>query len=265
MLSKISLALLVVALLDAPAFMPRIWVNASQYRVKPNEKVTFNVIHREKLTDVPHGITRSTFVKAAVQSVQGNTDLLPLLAPAEKDNFEVSFQKEGTFAVMMRANPSLLTLSADSINAYVKEFDLEDVAYGRSTKNLLDKAARVTTSWHSTVLLQVGAATDDTFQNSSGYPLEIVPAKNPYDMKVGEKMKFTILWNGQPLFGARVIVRVTADNNTGVQHIYSGKDGVIEAPLGSEGTWVVMVSKMIASRNAEADWQSYLASLSFGH
>lgn len=265
MLSKISIAFLFAVLLQAPAFMPRVWVDASPYRVKPNEKITINVYHREKLQDVNYPVKRSDFVKGSIQSKQGAADILPIIPSEEQGKFDVTLAGEGTHLLGLRTTPILITLSADSINAFAKEFDLEDVVYARTSKKLLDKSAKVMASWHASVLLQAGAQPDDTYKKSSGYPLEIVVAQNPYAMKIGEKVKFTILWNGKPLFGARVIVRITADRNTGVQHIYSGKDGVIEAPLGSRGTWVVMVSKMVPSRNADADWQSYQASLSFGY
>jgi hypothetical protein len=246
MMSTISF-LLINAILAIQIYMPNIWIDAKQFRIKAGEKASVQIFHREKIRDVAYSVKKADLVKATLQSKKAVTDLMPMFT-GQGSTIEFSAPDEGTYLVGVRSIPAMIELSADSINAYAKDNDLEDV-----------KA-----SWYAGVLLQAGATPDETFRKGSGYPLEIVPEKNPYGMKAGEKIRFTILWNGKPLFGARVIVRITADNNTGIQHIYSGKDGVIEVPLGSTGTWVVNVAKMVPSRNPDADWQAYQSSLSFG-
>jgi hypothetical protein len=265
MIARIVFVLLAIGFVT-PISMPNIWIGSKQFRVQRGEKISIQIAHREKVRDIPFPLKKADLVKASVQSATGSIDLLPLFNSEAPSSFEFSLPKDGSYLVGIRSVPALIELSADSINDYAKNNDLEDVKYARTSKQLTDQGAKVMASWYAAMLLQAGAvAADDIFMNGSGYPLEIVPGKNPYGMKVGEKMQFTILWNGKPLFGARVIIRITADNNTGVQHIYSGKDGVIEAPLGSKGTWVVSVAKMVPSRNPDADWQSYHATYSFGY
>jgi hypothetical protein len=262
MMSTISF-LLINAILAIQIYMPNIWIDAKQFRIKAGEKASVQIFHREKIRDVAYSVKKADLVKATLQSKKAVTDLMPMFT-GQGSTIEFSAPDEGTYLVGVRSIPAMIELSADSINAYAKDNDLEDVKYARISKQQLEKGAKVMASWYAGVLLQAGATPDETFRKGSGYPLEIVPEKNPYGMKAGEKIRFTILWNGKPLFGARVIVRITADNNTGIQHIYSGKDGVIEVPLGSTGTWVVNVAKMVPSRNPDADWQAYQSSLSFG-
>jgi uncharacterized GH25 family protein len=264
MVTRISF-LLLTAFFASPMSMPNVWISAGKYSVKAGDKVSLDMLHHEKVHDISYGVKKSELVKVTLQSLNTTTDLLPSFNTDGKSTLEVSLPKEGSYLVGVRSSPTIVALSADSMNVYAKDNDLEDVKYDRESKKLMDKRARVTSSWYASVLLQAGITPDDAFKKRSGYPLEIVPEKNPYAMKIGEKLRFTILWNGTPLFGARVIVRIMADNSTGVQHIYSGKDGVIEVPLGSRGTWVVTVAKMIPSRNPDADWQAYQSSLSFGY
>jgi uncharacterized GH25 family protein len=113
-------------------------------------------------------------------------------------------------------------------------------------------------------LLQAGAKRNDTYKKVLGWPVEIVPEKNPYDMKRGETIRFQILMNGKPQFGVRVKVWNRKDNLTTLQNIYTDKNGMIEVRISNGGAWMVSVVRMDRSQSPQADWRSYWGSLVFG-
>jgi uncharacterized GH25 family protein len=114
-------------------------------------------------------------------------------------------------------------------------------------------------------LIQVGDKKDDTYKKVAGFPIEIIPEKNPYTLKIGDVIRFKILFQGKPAeFGTKVKVWNRYDNRTTVQNIYTEKDGTMETRLSGKGPWMVSVVKMIPSKQADANWQSFWGSLVFG-
>ena len=97
-----------------------------------------------------------------------------------------------------------------------------------------------------------------------GFPIEIIPEKNPYTLKKGDPVRFKILFEGKPLFGAKVKVWNRFDNRTTLQNIHTEKNGIIETHISNPGPWMVSVVKMVPSKQPGADWQSYWGSLVFG-
>src|SRR5690606_41523610 len=77
-------------------------------------------------------------------------------------------------------------------------------------------------------IVQVGELRDDTYRKVTDMPLEIIPGKHPSDIKKGDLVPFMILFNDQPVFGARVYVWNSKNNKVFNQPIYSQQDGSIE-------------------------------------
>ena len=113
------------------------------------------------------------------------------------------------------------------------------------------------------LILQVGAATDDTYKKNVGLPLEIIPGKHPSEMKKGDLVQFRIVFNGIPDFGARVYDWNSKDNKVFTQPVYSQQDGTIDVRIFNDGDWMISVVKMIPVSSPTADWQSFWSSLVF--
>jgi uncharacterized GH25 family protein len=110
----------------------------------------------------------------------------------------------------------------------------------------------------------VDAQKDDTYKKVVGFPVEIIPDRNPYSLKIGDPIRFKILFDGKPVFGVRAKVWNRFDNRTTIQNIYTEKDGTFEARISNPGPWMVSVVRMVPSKQREADWQSHWGSLVFG-
>lgn len=83
-------------------------------------------------------------------------------------------------------------------------------------------------------------------------------------MKKGDPVAFKILFEGKPLFGAKVKVWNRHNHRTSVQNIFSQQDGVIETHISNPGSWMVSVVKMVPSKNPKAQYRSYWGTLVFG-
>jgi uncharacterized GH25 family protein len=241
-----------------------IWMKADKFSVAPGDKVVVQVTTGRDFDGTPVDVKKDQFVKAEHHTVNSAVSVLPQLTNGLKDHLTETLTTEGTHAIILRTNPVVTEIDAETFNAYLKEYSVDEVVDLRTKKNATDKSAKVSASWYSSLILQAGAKRDDTYKKDGSYPLEIVPLSNPYDLKKGDVLRVKILWNDKPLFGARVKVWVRTNNTTITQPIYTQPDGVIEAPVSGKGIWTITVVKLIPSRNPDADWQGYQTSLTFG-
>jgi uncharacterized GH25 family protein len=181
----------------------------------------------------------------------------------EKDNLKVTLTEEGTHMIVMQSNDAFIALDGKKFNEYLTEDGLDDILYQREKEGILDDSSRELYSRHTKLLMQAGVRTDETFKKIIGLPVEIVPVRNPYTLKKGDPVKFRILYNGKPYFGAKVKVWNRYNNRTTMQNIFAQQDGTVETHISNPGIWMVSVVKMVPSKDPKAQYQSYWGSLVF--
>lgn len=192
------------------------------------------------------------------------TDISHLPGKDAEDDLVLPPQAEGSYWVVMETANLFSVRGAEQFNAYLKEAALDE-AYGHRQKtNTLDEAGKELYVHFARLLVQVGNKTDDTFKKETGLTVEVIPQQNPSSLKVGDRVQFKVMYDGKPAFGARVKVFNRYHNRISVQNIFSEQNGMIETHISNPGTWMVSFVKMIPSKDPEADWQSYKASLVFG-
>jgi hypothetical protein len=262
---KVKLLFVLVSLLvGVEGAVDVIWMKAKQFTIAPGEKAIVQVTTGRDFEGSPVDLKKDVFVKAEHHSLSGSINILPQLTEGLKDHLVEPLNQEGTHVITLRSNPAIVELDAETFNAYLKEYSIDDVIDQRTKKSIVDQGAKISSSWYSSVILQAGVKKDDTYKKDGSFPLEIVPLSHPYNLKKGDVVRFKILWNDKPLFGCRVKLWVRTNNTTIMQPIYTGKDGVIEAPVSGLGIWTVTVVKLVPSRNPDAQWQGYQSSLTFG-
>jgi uncharacterized GH25 family protein len=190
-------------------------------------------------------------------------DLKPQLKDVEKDRLKVTLSKEGTHLFVMETTSETKMHSASSLSKYAEENALDEVVNqliknGESGDSIIEHA-----TFHTKLVLQAGKMTDDTFKKEVGFPVEIIPERNPYTAKKGMTVRFKILYKGKPYFGAKVKVWNRHNNRTTIQNIFAQQDGMIETHISNPGAWMLSVVKMIPGENS-GEWKSFNGSLVFG-
>jgi uncharacterized GH25 family protein len=253
-----------VMLISLIAQAHEFWLQPDKFLYKPGEdlKINFNV--GEHFIGEPWDVKLSRVDKIELHQHTTVTDLKKHIKEGTKENLSVTLKQEGTHLVVMQSTNAFLELEADKFNEYLKEDGLDDALHYREKNGLMDKPGKESYSRYTKLMIQVGEKKDATYKKSAGLPLEIFIAKNPYNIQVGELVKFKVLFNNKPLFGAKVMVWNRHDNRTTIQPAYTLKDGTIEARISSKGPWMISVVKMVPSKDKSADWQSYWGSLVFG-
>lgn len=240
------------------------WLETDKFYFKAGEtaKINFRVGENfigEAWNAKPDRIMR-------MQHHAGNkiVDIRKMVREGAPGPIEVALADEGTHVLVMESTATFIELDGGKFTEYLEEDGLDDVLYERKKKQISGDSATEFYSRHTKLILQAGSKTDDTFKKVCGLPIEIIPVKNPALLKKGDRIAFKILYEGKPLFGAKVKVWNRYNHRTSVQNIFSQQDGMIETHVSNPGSWMVSVVKMVPSKDPKAQYRSYWGTLVFG-
>ena len=139
-----------------------------------------NSIARNRLADASVVTpTRRAPLDTAEWGVAGDTS-----------TFHIHTRGAGTYVIGASTKPSVIALSGDDFNLYLKEDGIPDALEARTKAGELGKAVKERYHKHVKAMVQVGNARSDHYATVLGYPAELVPMENPYAVKVGA----TLLW-----------------------------------------------------------------------
>lgn len=239
------------------------WLQPDRYFLKSGERLRVKFFEGENFLGKPWDLSERKII--ALDAIE-NTQIRHLVDSIDEQTgmLTTRFTTAGTSLVTMTSGPTLIVHPAEAFNAYLIEDGLDDIYAQRRKSSKPAAEERESTSLFIKLYLQVGEALNDTYATPIGTPLELVPQENPYRLKPMDKCKFLVLYNGEPLFAAKVRIWNRFDNRTTIQNVWTQKDGMIEMHISNPGPWMLSVVKMLPSREEDAQWRSYRSSVIFG-
>jgi uncharacterized GH25 family protein len=169
----------------------------------------------------------------------------------------------GLVVVGYHSNPSVVDLTAEKFNQYLREEGLDEVAALRTRRGQSANATREMFSRCAKSLVLAGPAQSGDGDVALGFPLELVAEKNPYAAETGKDVPFRLTYQGKPLAGTLVaaVNRGHADEKLTAR---TDRAGRVRFTLPRSGVWLVKAVHMIPTpAGADAEWASYWASLTF--
>jgi len=259
-----SITLIVVFLSVSLAQAHEFWLQPKKFQYTIGETMVVDFMVGENFEGEFWDLKKHKIIKLDQLTINKSTRLTNSVKPGEGKNLTVSFQENGTHLFVMQSNNAYIKLDAEKFNAYLKEDGLDDILELRTRTNSLGDSSREHYARCAKLLVQVGDRTDETYRKIAGLPLEIIPLNNPYHLKIGEELKFRMLFNGKPLGFTLVKVWNKGAGKTFIQNLHTDKDGTFTMRLSNTGTWMVSSVKMVPSKEENVDWQSYWTSFVFG-
>jgi uncharacterized GH25 family protein len=256
----LSVVVAIALVLQAHEF----WMAPDKFYYRPGEDLSVDFYVGEDFIGKPWEVEKDRFERFEIHRQKNAQDVKSMLKGGELIALTFPLSEEGSHVVVMQGNHQYIELEAEKFNAYLKEDALDEAYSYRRKSNQLDKVGKELYARYSKMIFQVGNKVDDVYKKSVGLPLEIFVEQNPATLKVGNKVSFKLMFEGKPLFGARVSVWNRYNNRTTRQPIFTQQDGRIETHISNPGPWMVSVVKMVPSKDPKADWESYWASLTFG-
>lgn len=240
-----------------------VWIQSDKFFFSSGDSISVTFVSGEDFIGGPWR-AGNQIATLKHHRITGVSDLSDSIKHGQKGNICRILNADGTHLLALQSNNILREFRADTFNLLIKAYELDGVKNQRQKTNLVTSPARVYQRMFTKLFFQVGEKRDDTYKKVLGWPVEVVPGRNPGSLKVGDQIRFKILFDGKPVFGVRAKLWNRFDNRTTLQNIYTEQDGTFEARISSPGPWMVSVVKMTPSKDPGAEWQSYHGSLVFG-
>lgn len=253
-------ALLGLALAASAARAHDFWIEPSSYRPAVGTVVglSLRVGENFKGEPVPRQAERiERFVLAGPGGVQAAVG-----SEGDDPAGSARIVAPGGYVAGYRSREAFIELEAEKFEAYLAEEGLERISRLRAERGESSKPGREAYSRCAKSLVEAGSV-GSGFDHTLGFPFEIVPVRNPYALRGGGEMPVILLHGGQPLEGALVVVLRKGDPAFR-RTARTDADGRAVFKLPKAGTYLVKSVHMTpAPPDAESDWQSLWASLTF--
>lgn len=174
----------------------------------------------------------------------------------------------GTYVIGASLTPSEIALTAAQFNEYLEHDGIPDVLEARREGGELNRDVRERYHKHVKTIIQVGGARTDSYRAALGYPAELVPLANPYDVRVGDTLAVRALVDGRPVGNQLVIAGGEPLSETGSHTIpetraRSDAEGVARFVITTPGKWYVKFIHMAPLRGDSVDYESKWATITF--
>lgn len=266
--SKIRLLVLIIfaLLFSSTASAHEYWLEPETFHLKPNEKTAVHLYVGDGLTkdreERPFQSAKTT--RFDVFSIGKTLDLKTSLKDEVMPVCDFSAARTGEYLLTMERRWSFIKIESAKFEDYLREEGMEYIIGERAKLNENQKEGRERYSRFIKSLVQVGDKRDETYKKIAGLKLEIVPQENPYSKKIGDSLKFQVLFDGKPIAGRKIF----ADNRDGAtQELTTDKNGKAAMKIERKGLWLVRVVNMrrcAAADCGEADWESFWSAFTFG-
>ncbi len=177
---------------------------------------------------------------------------------------DVTIAGTGNFLLSVRTVPNFIELAPDKFLAYLKEEGLSEVIEWRTQHAETGKPGRERYTKFAKSLIRSGSP-DDYFQHALGFPIEIIPLRDPSTIHAGGSLPVQVMFLGKPAAGLQVeSAWASGTRKKTIVVGRTGADGSITVPVPQTGKWRLHSLKMErCAEPAAADWESSWASLTF--
>jgi hypothetical protein len=218
------------------------WLKPAKYLYKVGDTCRISLQQGERLIGKYYSVSKDS-AGTFISSVNGNVvDLTNDLVSDQRHHFVVPLREEGTYQFTWDRSRVFELSTLAGLEGYLNENGLGGMPVtGERTFTVHEHV-------YDILLVQSGARRT-TITAAGNFPLQIVPEKNPYELKRSDPLTLFVKNHSAPVFGFEVVVRNRYDDRTTIQKIYTEKDGSFRMIVSSPGPWMISYSVIDAYRN----------------
>ncbi len=259
-------SLFLLALLAAPLSAHEFWLRPSSHFAAPDDTVEFALRVGMDFKGESRPFTRDLVTAFCDISASSRIDEYSRVHATASESHTLSLPLSGAgthlLAVDTIAKP--ITLEAEKFNDYLREDGLDHILALRAERGQEKSPGRELYRRCVKTLVRVGAASDTTYATRTGQRLEIVPRADPFRLRPGGSLGFTVFFDDQPLAGALVRAWHRQGDKLTELPARTAADCTVAFTLPSAGDWMISVVHMVPLAEAPGyDWQSYWGNLTF--
>jgi uncharacterized GH25 family protein len=171
----------------------------------------------------------------------------------------VSLAEAGIATLSAESKPRTLELKPKEVREYLAEIGAWETV-GKQWSSEGTGRWRETYVKHTKTFVRVGEPkADDSWREPLGMALELVPEKNPTQLKPGDELPVRVMRDGRPVPGLSVGLAAAGDTK-GTLRI-SDSAGRVTFPLPRPGWWLLRATRLEKSSKPDEDWESHFATL----
>lgn len=246
-----------------------LWLVPAKFKIAPgaNVSIALNTGDTFPISDgavKPERIERAALVTSDGSEplpafhMKGNATLVDVIAP----------RRDGGAVIEVVLKPVATKQPRASFDEFVKHEGLDAVAEQLARESSRRDEERRTYAKYAKTLLRIGRGGGAAlYSKPLGHRLEIVPEADPFTLKMGQTLPVRLLFDGEPLAGARLVMGSTS-KATATQSKMAGvrtdADGRARIRIRSNGAHYIHTLHMIpAADGADVEWESFWATLTF--
>lgn len=184
----------------------------------------------------------------------------------KKPVIDLKADEPGQYLLGFTNQSTFIELKPDEFEKYVLSEGLQSIVEQRKELGESDKPGKELYRRCAKTLLQFGDAEgSEAYGQEFQFPLELTALSNPYSSQT-QLQTFRLTFQNEPLVNAQVVIWHKDGDRVNRRELRSDKHGKVEFPLTQSGKWMVSTVHMERiDDNADADWQSYWGSYTFGY
>ena len=232
-------------------------------KVETGKAVTIRANSGMDFPKSEHAPDTSAFLKRIVVNPDGTTGEVGATGK-EGDSGLMTFtpRAAGVYVIGVQTKPRVLTLDAAAFNEYLVSDGLPHIYRLRAKEKSLDQPGKERYSKSPKALLKVGEGKGDATR-PIGLPLEIVPARDPFALKVGDTLKVRVLFVGKPLADANLGWDHPGDGEQPSGSVRSNAEGEALVPVAKFGLMTIRLTHMTRPKAADYEWESFWTTLTW--
>lgn len=252
-------------LLAASVFAHDLFLKADTFFLQPNSKVKISILNGTFLAS--EGAVSYARLND-VSFVSNGKRAHPQEADFTKNDTTAFFNLQtgtaGTAVVGLSTKHREIELKAADFNEYLKEDGLPDTLEERRKTGELERDAKERYAKHVKAILQIGKTRTDDYKTILGYPVELVPQQNPYNLKKGDMIEILCLKDGKPLAGQTVLAGYEEKGKiVTAPELRSDANGIVRVRLDGAGKWYIKFINMTKLDAPNLNYESKWTTLTF--
>lgn len=242
------------------------FLKPTRFFVPENSEVRVRVLNGtfdKSENSIARGRLRDASVVTPTRRVQ--LDTAEWTVTGDTSTFHVHTRGPGTYVIGASMNPTVLELSADDFNMYLREDGIPDVLAERQRTGEVEKPAKERYHKHVKAMIQVGSTPSEHYATAMGYPAEIIPLENPYSLSKGGTLSVRTLVDGKAAGNQYVLYGARTPDNKAIEQmsVRSDSEGIARIPLSVSGTFYIKFINMTRVQRDTVDYESKWATLTF--
>ncbi len=242
-----------------------LFIKPESYFLPPESSATFPLLNGT-FSSSDGAVAEDRISKILLSGPDGTRQLANVGWTTPGDTTYMSFAvgAAGTYTLGVSTRPRLIELEAQSFNEYLRSDGIPDVLEARRRSGELQEAAVERYSKHVKAVYQVGDSHTKGWNRALGFPAEIVPLENPYELTAGRTLRVLCLVHGEPVENQLVIAGGEgSDHEIEESATRTDDQGIAEFVLDRAGKWYIKFIHMVNTPEPDLDYESNWATISF--